>query len=61
MAIVRRCYSYNDLMIYSLADMYRTLFLILSWVPLALANDNWENFTNNLATDLVCSAKGQIL
>lgn len=33
--------------------MQRILFFILCWVPLALADDSWENFTNNLATDLV--------
>lgn len=33
--------------------MQRTLFFILCWVPVVLAGDNWENFTNNLATDLV--------
>ena len=32
--------------------MRYTLFLILFFVPLALADD-WEDFTNNLATDLV--------
>lgn len=35
--------------------MRLTLLIVLTWVPFVLADD-WEDFTNNLATDLVSSA-----
>jgi hypothetical protein len=35
--------------------MRLTLLILLTWVPCVLADD-WEDFTNNLATDLVSSA-----
>ena len=42
--------------------MWFTFLLWLSLSPLVLAGDNWEDFTNNLATDLVscCSAVSMI-
>jgi hypothetical protein len=33
--------------------MLSTLFLFFVFVPFVAA-DNWDDFTNNLATDLVC-------
>lgn len=33
--------------------MLSTLFFIFLFVPFVAA-DNWDDFTNNLATDLVC-------
>lgn len=33
--------------------MIFTILLVLFLAPLVLAGDNWDDFTNNLATDLV--------
>jgi hypothetical protein len=34
--------------------MFSTLFFIFLFVSFVKADDNWDDFTNNLATDLVC-------